>query len=118
MSEKKKRREKIICPRCGKLGHTYTRTIGNRQYLYIVHGAGRNKKFCYIGPVGGYFEVERIHKLDLKDALNVDYVETALRALENFQSKLERGEAEITEKTVEKLEQLRALIDYLESLNR
>jgi len=51
-----------VCPRCGQ-EYYFIRfvTRGNQTYAYAVHGSGKNRRYCYLGPVGDYIYVTRTH---------------------------------------------------------
>lgn len=84
------------CPRCwGRVSYftvSRIRTSSNteRRYLYAVHErtivvGGREKvvrRKCYLGPVGGYRYAEKLHKLNLTNLSDADYMASAVRSLE------------------------------------
>jgi hypothetical protein len=92
---------KVVCPRCGEPGYLERYEVAGRRYLRVVHGRGRNRRRCYIGPAEGYDYVEQHLALGLTNKLDVRYEEVALSALEHFLLEVQlarsRGEAEVAE---------------------
>ena len=68
------------CPRCG-LPYSYVkhRRRGGRVYMYAIHKSkGKTVRECYLGPVGGYEYVSRLHEdlqLELAGIMERSWVE-------------------------------------------
>ncbi len=57
----------MVCPRCGQEGTLELKRVGGREYAYVTHwyrdSTGRlRKKRCYLGPLGSYEYVSRMHE--------------------------------------------------------
>lgn len=113
---------KIVCPRCGQMGYTETYNIGGKRYLYVVHGYGKNKTKCYIGPVGGYDHAEFMLALGLTNLHDVDFLIVTENALIRFINEMSLKRMKDSEGRAEALEKLKVaekkLQSYLEEITR
>jgi hypothetical protein len=112
---------KVTCPRCGEQGYTETHSVAGRRYLYIVHGTGKKRRKCYIGPVEEYVHADMLLTLGLRNIQDIDYLEVALNALERLiahvsELRLEQGGK------MEALEKLKIaekrLTEYIEEIEK
>jgi hypothetical protein len=113
---------KVVCPRCGELGYVERRVVRTsggewgkvKTYIYVVHGRGRDKRRCYIGPAEGYDYVEQHLALGLTNVMDVRYEEVAVSAIDHFllEAQLARtkSEAELAE-ALERARRLRSLLE-------
>jgi hypothetical protein len=100
---------KVVCPRCGMSGYLERQYRGDRAYLYVVHGRGKNRTRCYIGPAESYEHAELLHLLGLTNIMDVDYAFVAESAVRRF----------IQEVRLRRFsESKKALIDRVEALVR
>lgn len=104
------------CPRCGLSGTRSVEKRGGRLYIYYVHHAGNRKRKCYVGPLGGYALVERIHTLELDNLESVDYFLVALNALRNYVRRARKEAEERPQMKNELLAKVSRLMDILERL--
>jgi len=85
-----------LCPRCGlRFSYIKRKRVGERYYYYAVHkDKGKITRTCYLGPVGGYEYVSRLHEdlqlqlFSIVERSWVDYVRSMVEsrvelALEN-----------------------------------
>jgi len=105
---------KVVCPRCGELGYLEKYSVADRAYLRVVHGRGKQRRKCYVGPAEGYEHAEVHLALGLTNRLDVRYEEVAVSAIEHFllEALLARskGEAELAE-ALERVRRLRSLLE-------
>ena len=91
----------MVCPRCGELGYLEKYSVAGRTYLRVVHGRGKQRRRCYVGPAEGYEHAEVHLALGLTNRLDVRYEEVAVSALEHFLLEAwlarSKGEAELAE---------------------
>jgi hypothetical protein len=100
---------KVMCPRCGETGYLESYEVAGRRYLRVVHGRGKSRKRCYIGPAGDYEHAELLLALGLTNVMDVDYALVAENAVRRF----------IQEVRLRRFsESKRALIDRVEALVR
>jgi len=108
-----------ICPRCNQLGTRFVREINGRRYIYFRHydyESGR-EKHCYIGPADKYEYVGPLHELNLKNILDQDYIDIAIKSLIKAAERLSRESKDIdSEKALEIV--LRRLFSYLSEKHR
>jgi len=116
---------KIVCPRCGQMGHTEAYNIGGKRYLYVVHGYGKNKTKCYIGPVDGYDHAEFMLALGLTNIHDVDYLIVAENALIRFINEMSlkrmggnQGRAEALEKVKVAEKKLQVYLEEITKLRK
>ena len=69
-----------VCPRCGMpFSYVKRKKVGGRVYLYAIHKSkGKVTRECYLGPVGGYEYVSKLHEdlqLQLSNVIERDWVE-------------------------------------------
>jgi len=111
---------KIVCPRCGGLGYTEVYNIGGKRYLYVVHGYGKKRTKCYIGPVDGYDHAEFLLALGLTNIHDVDYLIVTENALIRFINEMSLKRMKDNEGRAEALEKLKVaekkLQTYLEEI--
>ncbi len=117
----------VICPRCGQEGYVeILRRPSERSYLYVTHivvedGKKRRKKH-YIGPVGGYENVEMFLDLGLRSFHEIDYLEIALKAVRRIVEKAvetcSSGDPRCGEKRAEALKKLETLSQRIDDLKR
>jgi len=105
---------RVVCPRCGELGYLEKYIVADRAYLRVVHGRGKSRKRCYIGPAGNYEHAELLLALGLTNRMDVRYDEVAVSALDHFllEAMLARtkSEAELAE-ALERARRLRSLLE-------
>jgi len=94
----------LVCPRCGSRGWVEEKEINNRVYIYVAHeerdpDGKKRRRYCYLGPKGGYKYVSRLHEregLVLRNILDedraLDYLE---RLVEHIEGKAEDGEIDV-----------------------
>jgi hypothetical protein len=100
---------KVMCPRCGEAGYLESYEVAGRRYLRVVHGRGKSRKRCYIGPAGDYEHAELLLALGLTNVMDVDYALVAENAVRRF----------IQEVRLRRFsESKKALIDKVEALVR
>jgi len=68
-----------VCPRCGMpFSYVKRKRVGGRSYYYAIHKSkGKTVRECYLGPVGGYEYVSRLHEdlqLQLANIVERDWV--------------------------------------------
>jgi len=83
------------CPRCGAEGRLEKYYVKGRPYLRVVHGSGKNRKRCYLGPEGDYEHVAPILWLRLRNLAEIDYaivVQDAVDTLLAYASRYGLGE--------------------------
>jgi len=68
----------VRCPRCGSEGRLEEYVVNGRRYLRVVHGSGKDRKQCYIGPSDNYFHAAALLRLGLTNLKDVDYAELAI----------------------------------------
>jgi hypothetical protein len=97
----------VICPRCGEQGYLEKYTVAGRSYIRVVHGRGKSRKRCYVGPAEGYEHDEPHLSLGLTNKLDIRYDAVAVSALEHFLS-----EAQLKgEEALERVRRLRAFLE-------
>ena len=105
---------RVVCPRCGELGYLEKYIVAGRAYLRVVHGRGKNRRRCYVGPAEGYEHAEVHLALGLTNRMDVRYDEVAVSALDHFliEAMLARtkSEAELAE-ALERARRLRSLLE-------
>ena len=125
----KRKKDKPICPRCGKpIDYFERHNQGGRVYLYAVHYLGYEKtpegkirkrvKKCYLGPEDSYRYVSLTHEkegLILYGMDKRDRLLTYLEALINGLNTLEEGSLS-RQFLLGLAERLRRLADTLEGL--
>lgn len=116
---------KIMCPRCGQMGYTEIHNIGGKRYLYVVHGYGKNRTKCYIGPVGGYDHAEFMLALGLTNIHDVDYLIVAENALIRFINEMslirmkdDAGRAEALEKLKVAEKKIQSYLEEISKLRK
>jgi len=65
----------VRCPRCGLDGRLEEYVVNGRAYLRVVHGSGKSKVQCYIGPADFYVHAAGLLRLGLTNLQDVDYVD-------------------------------------------
>jgi hypothetical protein len=105
---------RVVCPRCGELGYLEKYTVAGRTYLRVVHGRGKNRRRCYVGPAEGYEHAEAQLGLGLTNRIDVRYEEVALSAVEHFLLEAQlvpsKGEAELAS-FLERSRRLKSLLE-------
>jgi len=84
------------CPRCGLEGRLEKYYVSGRPYLRVVHGSGRNRTRCYLGPADDYTHAASILWLRLRNLAEIDYasvVQDAVDTLLSYASRYGLGEA-------------------------
>lgn len=113
---------KVVCPRCGGLGYAEAYNIGGKRYLYVVHGHGKNRTKCYIGPVDGYDHAELLLALGLTNIHDIDYLIVIENALIRFINEMSLKRMKDEGGRTEALEKLKAaekkLQVYLEEITK
>ena len=79
-----------ICPRCWEEGRLEKYYSGGRAYLRVVHGSGKNRRRCYLGPAEDYEHAGRLLLLPLRNLAEVDYVAVVEDAAETLLLQAER----------------------------
>jgi hypothetical protein len=112
---------KVTCPRCGEQGYYETHSVAGRRYLYVVHGTGKKRRKCYIGPVDSYVHADMLLTLGLTNVKDIDYLEVAVNALERLIADVKMLEAKENgrEEALEKLKIAeKRLTGYIEEIRR
>jgi hypothetical protein len=87
----------IICPRCGRWGTHYARSVKGRRYHYVKHRENGRYSTCYLGP-DKYVYAERLNMIELSGMRDP---ERYLRYLKRSVERVKGGE-----KVVEEVERL------------
>ena len=110
----------LACPRCGQPGYLESYASAGRKYLRVRHGSGKQRWFCYLGPVESYVYVDLLHYLGLTNLRDVDYglvAEYALqRALLNLRLLRGKDAREAEARARELCSRLKPLLEELERL--
>ncbi|MCI4409366.1 MAG: hypothetical protein JHC26_09755 [Thermofilum sp.] len=113
---------KVVCPRCGQLGYLEKHNVAGNEYLYVVHGYGKKRQKCYIGPVESYSHAEWILSLGLTNIHDIDYFAVAENALTRFIGNVKLKRMKDDEEKIEAYEKLKVaekrLHEYLEEITR
>jgi hypothetical protein len=113
---------KVECPRCGQPGYIEKHNVNGNVYLYVVHGYGKKRTKCYIGPVDSYSHAEWLLSLGLTNIHDIDYLVVAENALIRFIGNVKLKRMKGDEGKVEAREKLRIaekkLREYLEEITR
>jgi len=67
----------VRCPKCGLEGRIEKYYVNGRAYLRVVHGSGKSKVQCYIGPADNYIHAGELLRLYLTNLQDVDYAALA-----------------------------------------
>jgi len=100
------------CPRCGLEGRLEKYCVNGRPYLRVVHGSGRNRKRCYLGPADDYEHAAPILWLRLRNLAEIDYaavVQDAVDTLLAYASR--RGLGEEAKEWLVKVRRLREVLE-------
>lgn len=74
-----------ICPRCGLLGTiSIERKAGNRRCIYFVHYINKRRFKHYVGLFDEYVYVEKMHELNLRNIMDVNYFEVVERVITRY----------------------------------
>jgi hypothetical protein len=113
---------KVICPRCGGLGYIEKHNVAGNEYLYVVHGYGKKRTKCYIGPADSYSHAEWLLSLGLTNIHDIDYLTVVENALTRFINNVKLKRMKDNEGKTEAREKLRIaekkLREYLEEITR
>jgi hypothetical protein len=113
---------KVVCPRCGQPGYIEKHSVAGNEYLYVVHGYGKKRTKCYIGPVDSYSHAEWMLSLGLTNIHDIDYLAVAENALIRFINNVKLKRMKDDEGKVEARDKLRMaekkLREYLEEITR
>lgn len=115
----KKADKTMICPRCGRpIKYIERHRVGDRVYLYAVHGVSRkNGKTridrCYLGPENHYIYVTKTHSealgMRLRNILNIEenvrqYMEDLIRYMaQTSDQAMKEKIIKILEEAIEKI---------------
>ncbi|WP_188596596.1 hypothetical protein [Thermocladium modestius] len=86
-----------VCPRCGEVGYREVKTIHGRDYVYYEHW-GEKRRWCYVGPVGGYRHAQGVAAsvygvdLSLTNVDDLNPLKIAINALLMLEARLDRDE--------------------------
>jgi len=100
------------CPRCGAEGRLEKYYVKGRPYLRVVHGSGKNRKRCYLGPADDYEHAAPILWLRLRNLAEIDYaavVQDAVDTLLAYASR--RGLGEEAREWLAKVRRLREVLE-------
>ena len=105
---------KVVCPRCGEPGYLESYEVAGRRYLRVVHGRGKNRRRCYVGPAGDYEHAELLLALGLTNVMDVDYALVAENAVRRFISEVRlRRFSESKRSLLDKVDTLRRTLQHL-----
>jgi len=83
------------CPRCGLEGRLEKYYVNGRAYYRVVHGSGKSRTRCYLGPADDYLHAAPILWLRLRNLAEIDYaavVQDAIDTLLSLASRYGMGE--------------------------
>jgi len=76
--------EAMRCPRCGREGRFEVYEVNGRKYLRVVHGSGKSRERCYLGPVESYSRVGPLLSLHLHNLKDIDYAVVVQSAVDRL----------------------------------
>ena len=107
------------CPRCGREGRLEVYESKGRRYLRVVHGSGRSRERCYLGPADGYEHAAPLLLLPLTNLADFDYASVIDAALSIFYDRVRRDGLERPSAFAERVRGVREVLErYLPRLRR
>jgi len=103
----------VRCPRCGREGRLEEYEVNGRRYLRVVHGGGRNRERCYLGPADGYEAAGPLLLLRLHNLMDVDYAEVAFDAITTLLTKVKLEGLGEPGRWLPKVRELRSALEVL-----